>query len=487
MVNKYAKALLLLCLCCISILLVLLIGGETRQYPVLGSDMIANIQAMEDHRDALTRWRDIGVKDALLVNIDAHDDLREFPSDKLAELRGEALPMNGRKSEAAGYQKMHSAVSNSNFIRAAASLGIVKKVIWVVPDTFELFTDSGQRLAELLRRNGFSARDISSFRRKNHSFSGSSDGLPLVICDIGTLPDLNEPILLTVDVDYFPAMIKAKRPEITAALKNTFKALYKKKYRIRDATVAYSVNGGFLDCRYRWVGDLVIDTLRIPGLLSQESLPCRYDYLQSVDLLLLLKRHKELLHEFSMFQIKGGSAPDVFLYAATAFQGTGETENAFLYAEKACLSDSSYCYGLAELGTSMLDKGDIAAAERFFLRGYELSPNMDLGQFRLAMALKGSGRLDEAISYFKVFRNSYGPFPIDFYIAETFLLKGDNSSALKYYNSGRSEIVRNPAVMDRFGDFSVIEKGAAFYEQLGLTQYATLLRERMKHRPIQGV
>jgi len=487
MVSRYTKALLPLCLCCITIILGLSIGGETGQYQVLGSEMITNIQVMEDHRDALTRWREIGVKDALLVNIDAHDDLREFPPDKLAELKSEPLPVNGRESKAAGYEEKHSAVSNSNFIQAAASLGIVKKVIWVVPDTFELFTDSGQRLAEFLRKNGFSARDIGTFRRKNQSFTGSSDGVPLIICDIGNLPDLNEPILLTIDVDYFPAMIKAKRPEITEALKNTFKALYKKEYKIRDASVAYSVNGGFLDCRYRWVGDLVIDTLRIPGLLSQKSLPCRYDYLQSVDLLLLLKHHKELLHEISKFQAKGGSAPDVFLYAATAFQGLGETEKAFLYAENACLSDSRYCYGLAELGTSMLDKGDIAAAERFFLRGYELSPKMDLGQFRLAMALKGSGRLDEAIRYFKVFRNRYGPFPIDFYIAETFLLKGDSSSALQYYNSGRSEIVRNPSVMDRFGDFSVIEKGAAFYEQLGFTQYATLLREKIKHRPIHGV
>jgi tetratricopeptide (TPR) repeat protein len=482
-VKNFTNPLLLLCLCCITITISLL-WGERRQYPVLGTDMINNIEVIEDHKYALPHWRDIGVRDAVLVHIDAHDDLREFPPDKLDELKSESLHMKGRQSNVAEDQEKYPAVSNSNFIQAAARLGIVKKMIWVVPVTFDLFSDSGQRLAALLKECGFSDSDISTFRRKNNCFTGFSDGLPLTVCDIGTLPDLNEPILLTIDIDYFPAMIGAKRPEIPDALKDTFNALYKKRYKIRDATVAYSVNGGFLDCRYRWVGDLVVDTLRIPGLLSQKILPYRYNYLQSVDLLFQSRRYKELLHEFNTFQSEGGIDPNVYLYAAKTYQDLGQTEKAFLYAEKACLIDSNYCYGLPELGTGILDNSDIATAERFFLRGYELSPKMDLGQFRLAMALKRSGRLDEAIRYFKIFRSSYGPFPIDFYIAEAFLLKGDNSSALEYCNSGRSEIFRHPYVMDRFGDYSVIGKCAAFYEQQGFTRYATQLRERILHRPI---
>jgi len=483
MVKKYAL-LLLLSLCCIAIPLALSTGGEIRQYPVLGSDMINDITVMEDHRETLAHWRDVGVRNALLVNIDAHDDLREFPPEKLDELKRGPLRMNGRQGDAGGGRQKHSALSNSNFIQAAVRLGIVKKVVWVVPDTYALFSDSGQRLAALLKECGFSASDISTFRRKNRCFSGYSDGVPVMVCDIGTLPDLKEPILLTIDVDYFPAMIRAKRPAVAEGLKNTFNALHQKRYKIRDATVAYSVNGGFLDCRYRWVGDLAIDSLRIPGLLSQKNLPCRYEYLQSVDILLLSKRYEELLNEFTRFQSRAGIDPDVYLYAAGSYQGLGQAEKAFLYAEKACLNDGRYCYGLPELGTRMLDMRDIATAERFFQRGYELSPQMDLGQFRLAMALKRSGRLDEAIRYFKVFRNNYGPFPIDFYIAETFLLKGDKFSALNYYNSGTSEIFTNPSMVGRFGDYAVIEKCATFYEQQGFIQHATQLRERILRRPI---
>jgi len=443
MVKKYAKALLFTCIGG-ALFLGLSVEGRNCHYPVLGTDMIMDVQVIEDHKDALSHWQDIGVKDAVLINIDAHDDLRRLPAE--------------------GSEK-YPAVSNGNFIQSAAKQGIVKKVIWVVPDTYDLFSDSGQRLAALLKKYGFAESDISTFKKKDSCFCGFTDGVPLTVCDIGTLPDLKGPILLTIDVDYFPEMIRSKRPEIAAGLQDTFNAMCQKKYKIKDVTVAYSINGGFMDCHYRWVGEMVVDSLRVPGLLSQKKLPYRYGYLQAIDNLLLFRRYEELLQEFAIFQGKGGSDPDLFLYAATACLTLGQTEKAFRYAENACLIDRGYCYGLAELGTSLLNLNKIATAERFFLRGYELAPKMDLGQFQLGMALKEAGRFDEAIRYFKIFRKSYGPLPIDFYIADTYRLEGDSSSALVFYNSGKNEITKNPSSLDRFADHAVTANFQALYEQ----------------------
>lgn len=464
MFSKYTIMLILSCFCG-SLLLGLSRAREMTQYPVLGSDMILAVQVMEDHKDALAHWQDIGVKGSVLVNIDAHDDMRRLPVGELTTLKSQSGDLNGRQDSVGADQEKYPGVSNGNFIQSAAREGIVKKVVWVVPDTFELFSDSGQRLVALLKKYGFADSDISTFKRKNQGFAGLVDGVPLLVCDIGSLPDLKEPVLLTIDMDYFPEMIRAKRSAITAGLKNTFIALSHKKYKVRDVTIAYSINGGFLDCRYRWTGELVADILRVPGILSQKELPYRYSYLQNIDHLLLSRQYRELLQEFSLFQLKGGSDPNLFLYAATACLELGQLQKAFQYAEKACLADNGYCYGLADLGTRLLDMKNIAAAERFFLRGYELSPTMDLGQFRLGMTLKKTGNFTEALKYFKVFRENYGPFPIDFYIAETYLLKGDKLSALNYYDSGRSEIIKNPSLLDRFGDYAVIDKYAALYEQ----------------------
>jgi hypothetical protein len=477
---KVTAALLLLTLVLIS--LFFLTKYEKQKYPVLGTNMIEHVGVFEDHRDALAHWIKKGIRNAVLVNIDAHDDMKRVPPEQMETVKAAYRQREGDYRGAEIGRGGYAAVSNSNFIHAAAKLGIIKKVIWVVPATYDLFSDSGNRLATLLKMYGFRDEDIKTFRLKNNCFIGAREGIPLTICDIRSLPSVSEPILLSVDVDYFPAMVNDDDSSITNAVKQTFSALFNKGYAVRDAIVAYSVNGGFMDPCYRWVGDLAIDALWIPGLVSQAGLPNRYSLLQRADLLLLAKRHGELLHELSPFLNDAVAEPAILGYAAKACQGLGETEKSFFYAEKACLGDSRYCYCLPELGTIVLDERGVDAAERFFVRGYDLCPDMDYGQFRFAMALKKFGRLDDAIKYFNDFRSCYGSFPVDMYIADTFLQKGDERSAMRYYDSCRTELTKNPAVLAGFGDFNSIEKAAVFYDRRGYARNASLLRDSIKFR-----
>jgi tetratricopeptide (TPR) repeat protein len=477
---KATAALFLLSLLLLS--LFFLTKYEKRKYPVLGTNMIEHVGVFEDHRDALAHWIKKGIRNAVLVNIDAHDDMKRVPSEQMELMKAAYQQREGFDRGVEVGLGGYAAVSNSNFIHAAAKLGIIKKVIWVVPATYDLFSDSGNRLATLLKMYGFRDEDIKTFRLKSGCYIGVRDGVPLTICDIRSLPNLSEPILLSVDVDYFPAMVNDNDSSISNSVRQTFNALFHKGYAIRDAIVAYSVNGGFMDPCYRWVGDLVIDSLWIPGLVSQAGLPNRYFHLQRADLLLLMKRYGDLLDELSPSLNNAVAEPAILSYAAKACQGLGETEKSFFYAEKACLSDSRYCYCLPELGTIVLDEKGVDAAERFFVRGYDLCPDMDYGQFRFAMALKKFGRHDDAIKYFRDFRNCYGSFPVDLYIAESFIQKGDEISAMRYYDSCRTELTENPAVLAGFGDFNTIEKAAVFYDRRGYARNASLLRESIKFR-----
>lgn len=476
--RKKTKIILLLALAIILCSAYLAATHDYRKYPLLGKDMIANVTVLEDHRDALAHWSRKGFKNAVLMNIDAHDDMKRVPPRQMAQVK---LACRQREEVSGAKKRMGPPLANGNFIHAAARMGIIGRVIWVVPTSYDLFSDPGNRLQALLTAYGFSADDISTFRLKKGSFTGTVDGIPLLICDSRSLPDLKEPIILTIDVDFFPAMLADHNLNITAALKQTFSNLSSKGYAIMDATVAYSVNGGFLDSCHRWVGDLVIDAVRIPGLLSLPRIPERYEFLQQADLLMQMKRYGELLAMLPSVPPDEERDPALLLYAAKAYHGIAELDKAFRYAETACLRDNRYCGGLPELGASTLEKG-VGQAERFFLRGYELSPEMDNGQFRLAMALKKAGRYDGAIDYFKVFREGYGPFPVDFYLAETCLLKGDESSARMYYDSGREELIGNPSMLNGYGDMATLEKGAAFYERKGDAEYASQIRALLKAR-----
>jgi hypothetical protein len=449
---------------------------EYRKYPVLGREMIANVTSLEDHRDALAHWYGKGFRNAVLMNIDAHDDMKKIPPWQMAHVK---LACRQQEGASGATRKPGHPLANGNFIHAAAKMGIIKRVIWVVPSSYDLFSDPANRLQGLLTSYGFSDEDIGTFRLGKGSFSGTVDGIPLAICDSRSLPDLKEPILLSIDVDFFPTMLDDYKLTITDALKQTFSDLSGKGYAIMDATVAYSVNGGYLDSCRRWVGELIIDAVRIPSLLSRPRLPERYVFLQRTDLLMQMKRYRELLMKLPEVP-PGETDPALLLYGAKAYQGMAKLDKAFHYAEMACLRDNRYCGGLPELGLSILEKGEISQAERFFLRGYELSPEMDNGQFRLAMALKKAGRYDKAIDYFRVFRKCYGPFPVDFYLAETCMLKGDDISARKYYDSGREELVGNPSALNGFGDMATLAKGAAFYDSKEETKYALQIRQLLQ-------
>ncbi len=448
-------------------------------YPVLGAEEIRDVRIIEDHRDALRYWQEKGIRNAVLINVDAHDDLKKIPA---ADIEGMKKAIHSPSAENGQDGGGLATAGNNNFIYAAAKLGVVKKVVWVVPVTYGIYTDSGARLVSLLKMYGFHDQDIVTFEHTGRYFTGTVDGIPVIICDPETLPDLNEPVLFSVDVDFFPAMINDTSFIITKTVTDTFKAIFEKEYEVRDAVVAYSVNGGFLSVSYRWVGNLVIDLLRDPALLEEERLPTRYLFLQRADMLLLMKRYDELLHHLTPYIDEENIDPSIYIYAAQAYHGLGDRGNSFHWAEKACLTEKTYCYGLPELGIFLLDQYGIESAEMFFSRGYGLCPDMDHGQFRFAMALKEAGKYDEAVRYFKTFRSCYGAFPVDFYIAETCLLKGDNASALAFYDSGRSAVLHDPSLLAGFGDFRAIEGAVAFYEAKGFSLQAQELREVLNRR-----
>ncbi len=468
------KALIVLLLIC-SALLTLFYLKRANRCQILGLNPL-EVEVLEDHNDALQRWIEKDVRNSILVNIDAHDDIERIRPEDIEKLRAAYQQRNlsgGAKTGTAQFRDFP--VTNANFIYAAAKLGIVSKVCWIVPRTYDLFSDSGDRLRSLLARYTFSREDINTFRPEGGCFRGSVDGIPFLICGPDRLPDFGEPVLLTVDVDFFPEAVSSYRYKLADSVKGTFKALFRKGYEIRDATVAYSVDGGFLPTYRRWVGDLAVDDLRRPAELSRNELLERYSILQRADLLVFMKRYEDLLN-YLVPVMNERDDPSLLTYAAKASFELGWIGKAFDFAEGACLAQKNYCYGLPELGNAVLDKYGLRAAERFFRRGYELNPRMDQGQFEFGVALKKAGKYDEAIESFQVFRSIYGPYPVDFFLAEAYLKKRDKVSAQRYYDSGRAAMMTLPNAVAGLRDANAIKRAAQFDDNKGRADYSTELK-----------
>ena len=83
--------------------------------PMLTAGMVApdRVFLCENHDEAYTVWRDLGVRNRILVHIDAHHD------------------MYGQWPAADGSRPQ---ITIANYIYPAVEEGAVREVVWVVPD-----------------------------------------------------------------------------------------------------------------------------------------------------------------------------------------------------------------------------------------------------------------------------------------------------------------------------------------------------------------
>ena len=74
--------------------------------------------------------------------------------------------------------------------------------------------DAEEQLKNFLRSLSFTEDDLKTFRMINGCFSGQTDQVPLSLCGIESMPDLDIPVILSVDTDYFPSMASVKNIKI---------------------------------------------------------------------------------------------------------------------------------------------------------------------------------------------------------------------------------------------------------------------------------
>lgn len=489
--NNGVKTLIVLLILPLSLVFAYKIRSSCNQIsPVPNAMKFFDVKVMEDHKNALDHWIGKGFRDAVLINIDAHDDIQMVSSEKmnkLSDIYRNTVRSGVNDNNLMEIESTLPLVTNGDFINAAVKLGIIKKVVWIVPSTYRLLQGNRIQLESLLKTYGFSDKDINTFQVKNGCFRGRAFEVPLDICDVNSLPYLNEPVLLSIDVDFFPPSVSDYDHNIARSAKHTVNAIFNKEYAILDTVVAYSVNGGFLNTTHRWVGDLTVDLLRRPEMRAQSELTKEYSVLQTADLLLSMNRHKDLIDYLLPYLEGDEENPAITMYVAKAYYALGEIDKSFAYAKKACIAENNYCYGMPEIGSSLMNDHGLESAERFFIHGYEMCPQMDYSQFRFALNLKESGRYNDAIKYFKIFRKFHGPFPADFYIAETYLLKGDDISAMQYFDSGKSALLKDPSALTSFGDPKVIKKAVRFYKENDLRHFAEELINIMEYTPANEV
>lgn len=451
--------------------------GWAGNFPVIGTDPIEKLSIVENHSEILEAWARRGLHEAVLMNFDAHDDMRWIRPEKIKKLWKyyEAEDWTAiKRADSVGDDSLYDIGS---FIYAAAQLDMVKKVCWVIPFDILSRPDKIHALKAFLRAYEFPERDIQTFRMKQGRFSGILHGIPLMICDMGSLPDIEEPLVLSLDLDFLPPFARVHGLDKLSALMIFFEALHRKKYGIQEALMAFSVNGGYLSVHNRWIGEISVAILKNPHV-NDLPLPRLWRIWQRLDDVYEANDPDRILKIALPFIDVGGKDPNILLYTAFAYYAKGDFTKAFKYAEEACRIDSRYCYGLADIGQCLIDTQRLPKALKFFEAAYALKFDMNFRQKNLADALKEMGQYPEALTYYKIYQSRNGSFPVQFQIADTYRLMGDEESALKHFIGALKCLQKNPyASITHQIDAEAVFAAIAFFEGKGLKTKAAELRE----------
>lgn len=394
--------------------------------PILGKDALARPLMVEDHSQALAHWAEKGIRDAVLITFDTHDDLRWIPEEKIAALGQIYRQKKWQRFRAVDGLADDSLYHLGNWIYAGGRLGVFREVYWVIP--FDIFSmeDPDAKLRRFLRDYEFNEQEIRSFSLRDRSFQGTFHGVPLTVCDIKSLPEISSPLLLSLDTDFFPPYSTVHEKSYLPALHEVFKTLHAKNYRIEDVVVSYSVNGDYLPPHLRWVGDTIKTILEKTGLLEEQPSQ-QLLLLQELDNLYRGTDSEAMLGLIEPWQ--GPPNAPALAYKALAHLLRNDHQNCYRSAVECCRMDSHYCTLLPYIGTYYYSKGMYSVAERFYLAGFSANPQMANGLFQYGHCLRQMGRVKEALVWYEKDEAQNGLFPTRFLIAEMQLLLGDRQAA----------------------------------------------------------
>ncbi|MFP4084424.1 MAG: tetratricopeptide repeat protein [Desulfonatronovibrio sp.] len=415
------------------------------------------------------------INNAVLINIDAHDDLRWISPEKLEDLQ--------KIFERRGWQALQEADSPGDkglyhigsFIYAAYHLGIVSEIYWIIPFTHFQSPDAVTELNNFLDDYGFQEQDIKNFAMNEGCFKGLHYGIPLTICDIHNLPHIPDTAVLSIDADFLPSFADWNNLDILSSLSVLFKALAEKEYAVQDAVVSTSVDGGYLNITRRWAAVQCLDFLAGPENMHS-AYPEAWLVRNLADIYYQNGLTEALLELTNRYRTRRDSDSSLTIYRSFALLASGDEQEAFASASSLARTDKRYAYVLADLGQCLLDKGDLDKAIKYFETAYHIHPEMNYRQKNLADGLLMADRLDQALRYYEQFQQTNGSFPTQFVMGYIWLRLGEEYKAEKCFEAGLSGLQSEKyATVENQIDILAVREAASFFSAKNLVEKAKLI------------
>ncbi len=280
------------------------------------------VSRFENHDEAYHRWRSQGFRQRVLLHVDAHHDMY------------------------GDWEKPHS-ITIANFILPAVAEDIVREIIWALPDeTWNNRTGRSylRRTIQSIRNDGWLTSEISENRT---SISTSVLGKPLTLCPIKRLPDIREPVLLDLDVDFLVTPnIGYRGFDFFGRLPwlwpvELLDCLANQQIQSDYATIAYSVEGGYTPPQWKYLGDELAFHLQ-PHTETNAATRQGFESMRTAATSALRGDHSaaEMAYLEAKKLLPTMAAPD--LHLAHLYSARGQPRSAREHYESAVELDESY-------------------------------------------------------------------------------------------------------------------------------------------------
>lgn len=366
-------------------------------FPHISLAEISGVILVENHSDVLVHWINTGVRSAVVVNVDAHDDCAPLPQKNINRLKGFLKDDNIAAIERANTPADSGLYSIGDYIYVACKLKIAREAVWIGP---------GLKAPSLVR--------------EHIKFStGTVDSLPA----FG-----DAPVFLTVDADVVPPYAAKRCINPVEAIRQITETLRSVSWNVVHASVCYSVDGGFLPLPLRWVGNALHEALQGKNPARADSpwllLAQVEDWRRGIPPGEMVKKLKPVVNQRP-------KDPWLHVYLADALFKSDDVSGALKEGKKAAALDSGCCRILPEIGRQLADAGKWKEAKRFLAA----APSMVNvpAEFAVAQALERVGRTKEAIEHLKRIRNRLANYSIELLIGYGYERLGDTTKARMHY------------------------------------------------------
>lgn len=364
--------------------------------PLLLSEPAAPI-VMELPSEAIPVWREALPQPGTLVLMSIHPFLQPIEAERAAEVA--ALVRSGDREtfrQRGSFYRADPALVPTETVSGALLGGLFKEVIWIFP----VSTPVEQLSLETFRKQLTEAKFLTDEEAAKLTldagvFTGTVRGVPFRAVHPQTLPKLDGPFALHIDLGYFRGLYQGEvKTPLYDVLHESCQGLKTAGWRPQVVTLSYSTIEGQNSHDVRFLLTNLAEILRNHKLLDEmpASWAKRGEALYAVNFFLDSKV-REMYQQNAADNPKDAAAQ--YDYYRSLFEQKKVTE-ALTQLDKAVALDSGYAAAYLELAQIAEKDGNLAVAAELLGKGGRVFPENPFIDLYRARFLLQIGQVDEA-------------------------------------------------------------------------------------------